>query len=36
MFSNIHIPKRLKALNLRTPAEVLTNAMRQTGSITPK
>ena len=36
MIANIHNHKPRKALNWRTPAEVMTNALTQTGSITPK
>ena len=36
MIANIHNHKPRKALNWRTPAEVMTNALTQIGSITPK
>lgn len=35
MIANIHNHKPRKALNWRTPAEVMTNALTQTGSIKP-
>lgn len=35
MIANIHNHKPRKALNWRTPAEVVTNALTQTGSIKP-
>ena len=36
MNANSHNHKPRQALNWRTPAEVMTNALTQTGSITPK
>ena len=36
MIANIHNHKQRKALNWRTPAEVMTSALAQTGSIKPK
>lgn len=36
MIANIHNHKPSKALNWRIPAKVMTNALTQTGSITPK
>ena len=36
MIANIHNHEPRKILNWRTPAEVMTNVLRQTGTITPK